>query len=547
MFKVVTTMTLVISSIVLSAVIIKDGVFRIPSLEVDGNIYLRVDSLYKLNFDFVSGRDVVYLMYGKHTFTLRRDGTVVVDFIEKVIEKGCFFTDDTVYISKDIISEYLNLLWYRTPKGDVIGLKNLPSVSLIPIGKGKVSVKFNGDFCPEMVEVSKLGKAIQIRIGPVLGVENSGGLNYEMENHMLKLELFPEVPFIPKKIFTLDGVMVEYDIEVSNFFGKVALADGIIWRRTKETCRERMYIVDYVDIDLDRVRIEPVIADGGIGNVETVKSMVDRTGAIVGINANYFDPKTGMIVGLLVKNGKVLSGRYGYRPILFITEDGRAVVSNDYMEIVASLGDVSVIINAVNAPSKMDVVMYSSEYSKRIPKDDWRLYFLIRNGTIVSRSYKPHLLRDEILIGVDRKYRHAFENVKIGDSFDLAIRTTIGAGVRHAIEGGPFLIKGGLPLSKPKDEKSLYGPGIITSRRARTIVAVKNSKAITFIIVEDGGNGMNYDDMVSFLRGKGYQYAMCLDGGSSSTLVIKGKVVNIPPDRSVPKVPVGLLVWGEGE
>ena len=547
MFRNLALVMLAVYGVALSAVILKDGVHRVPSLEKEGKIFFEVESLRPLGFESVKGEGITYLMYGDHTFKLMRDGSVIVNFVEGKMENACVYSDDGVYVSKDLVNEFLKLSWYRTPKGELIGMENPPDVVITPIGKGKMNFVFKGDFCKDMVEVRKEGEYIVVEISPVSGVEAPKDVDFDLEKGTLTLRFSPEIPFIPKEIFTLNGVLVEYDVDVTNFFGEVRLSEGVVWKRKRENHDGRSYVVDYIDLELDKVRVEPVIAEGGIGDVETVKSMVDRTGAIIGINANYFDPKTGNIVGLLVKRGRVLSGRYGYRPILYITEDGRAIISNDYMEVVASFGKVSVVINAVNAPSKMDVVMYTPEYSRRIPRDDWRIYFLVKNGRVVSRGYKERLEEGEILIGIDRKYKEAFEEVGEGEGFDMEIRSTVRGKILHAVEGGPFLIKNGLPLPKPKDEKSLYGPGIISSRRARTIVAIRDPKVLTFITVEDGGNGMNYDDMVSFLSGKGYLYAMCLDGGSSSTLVVKGKVVNISSERTPPRVPVGLLVWEKTE
>jgi exopolysaccharide biosynthesis protein len=61
----------------------------------------------------------------------------------------------------------------------------------------------------------------------------------------------------------------------------------------------------------------------GIGTLETLKEMAKINIAVAGINASFFDPQTKMPIGLLIKNGKVLSEVHGQRAVLAIDIFGR--------------------------------------------------------------------------------------------------------------------------------------------------------------------------------------------------------------------------------
>ena len=134
--------------------------------------------------------------------------------------------------------------------------------------------------------------------------------------------------------------------------------------------------------------------------------------------------------------------------------------------------------------------------------------------------------------------------VKIGDSTE--IRTIVSGypyEIRFAIEGGPQILEGGKLIASVETEKVRYGERLLTTRTPRTVVALAPNKL--FFIVIDGyqssSAGLTIEELADFLISKGFTDAMCLYGGSSSTMVIKSRVVNNPPGGE-PEIPVGLLV-----
>ncbi|HNY81839.1 MAG TPA: phosphodiester glycosidase family protein, partial [Thermotogota bacterium] len=80
-------------------------------------------------------------------------------------------------------------------------------------------------------------------------------------------------------------------------------------------------------------------------------------------------------------------------------------------------------------------------------------------------------------------------------------------------------------------------------RTPRTVVAIAPNKLVFIVIdgYQSSSAGLTIEELASFLISKGFTDAMCLDGGSSSTMVVKSRVVNNPPGGE-PEIPVGLLV-----
>ncbi len=535
------TVALTVAVMVEGAIVVLDEVYFLSHIEIEGKVFLKASDLRTLGFRYVPAGTVGYLMYGKHTLKFKSDGTVVVDFIDETIEGGCVLRDDGFYVSSDLVGRFVELNWYRTPDGTPISTKPI-EVNSIDYDGSKIVMTFSGTMVQDMIDVKKVGKSLKVIVSPVSTVSTSN-VDFDLDSNVLRVDLNVESIFPPEVRFSSNTVSISVS-NFNNFFGEVEIDKGLVWRRVREDRNGREYVVNYLDVDLDRFDVVPVIAKGGIGTLESVKSMVERTGAVAGVNASYFDPKTGTIIGLLVRNGKVLSGRFGSRPIFYITDAG-ATVRNDYLEVIANLGDVPLLVKGVNTLFKGEVLMYTSEFSKKIPLDPNKIYFVAKDGKVTSKGFKEKLDDGETLIGIDSKYSFAVSHVKVGDPFEVFINTDMKERIIQAVEAGPLIIKDGAPLERPSDEKNLYSPPIINSRRARTIVAVKSRRKISFIVVEDSGKGMNYNDMVDFLKDKGYEYAMCLDGGSSSSLVVKDRYVNLQPGEKEPLVAVGLLIFSK--
>jgi exopolysaccharide biosynthesis protein len=96
--------------------------------------------------------------------------------------------------------------------------------------------------------------------------------------------------------------------------------------------------------------------------------------------------------------------------------------------------------------------------------------------------------------------------------------------VVEAIGGGPMLVDGG---------KNVLGPCTtsVCRRNPRTAVAIRRDGHLLLVVV-DGRQmksvGMTLYELTRFLINHGAVEAMNLDGGGSSVMVAKGKVVSRP-------------------
>ncbi|HEV7556540.1 MAG TPA: phosphodiester glycosidase family protein [Kofleriaceae bacterium] len=104
-------------------------------------------------------------------------------------------------------------------------------------------------------------------------------------------------------------------------------------------------------------------------------------------------------------------------------------------------------------------------------------------------------------------------------------------GTQGVVSGWPLLVRNGAVES----QFDCNDPVTIACERApRSAVAVSADGNTMWLAVVDGWQaasfGMTAAELASFLRGRGANMAMGLDGGSSSTLVMDGTLVNHPSD-----------------
>jgi hypothetical protein len=111
------------------------------------------------------------------------------------------------------------------------------------------------------------------------------------------------------------------------------------------------------------------------------------------------------------------------------------------------------------------------------------------------------------------------------------------ARVPHAISGAGLLLLDGRELTEWSDEN--ISAGFDTTRHPRTMIGTDQRGAIWLITV-DGRNpllshGMTFAELKRLGRRVGLRSALNLDGGGSTTMWVKGAVVNRPSDPEGPR------------
>ncbi|MCX7799503.1 MAG: phosphodiester glycosidase family protein [Fimbriimonadales bacterium] len=293
---------------------------------------------------------------------------------------------------------------------------------------------------------------------------------------------------------------------------------------------------------------------------ETVSSLVRRTGALAGINADFF-PYTGDVLGLMVRNGELLSepeprrcvfawgpsdvvfgfGRWSGSvrlpdgqtvPLRGINREaagGEAVLNFPAAGLArAPQGSVMVVLEAPLEPAPVGAfsgtVLAVRTDVQRLPIDPGTAV-LVAGG---SASGQLAALRPGDAVACEWRT----------EGFDWAK-------VRQAVGGGPWLVRDGRPAIDAAAQG--FSGGFASNRHPRTVVGLTREGDVWLVNI-DGRQpmsaGATLEEAARALIRLGCVEGINLDGGGSSVLSLFGFAMNRPSDGSERAVSNAVLFYG---
>jgi hypothetical protein len=359
-------------------------------------------------------------------------------------------------------------------------------------------------------------------------------------------------------LLMLTGVLVSSDTSVTSAATRyrrsaTQIAPGI--RLIRILDRSGPNRIKVLSIDpASRMTIDTVLSNNLLTGFEKTSSMARRRGAIAAINGDYALP-WGRPPHVFAEDGE-LKGT----PIL---GGGAFAISRD--EIDAYFGHPSVPVSVANArtgvpkwrvqlwnerdPRGSEIAAYTpaagGHLKPRRSACSARLYGTSSmrwggsSGVGVARDYRVDAVRcmrrrmglkgGTVLSAVRGSARvHFIKELKPGDV--VTLKWDVGQrGVLDAIGGSPILLKEGHSTPR-KCPYSAY----FCRRHPRTGVGVKPSGRLVFVVV-DGRRpgysiGMRPYQFARLFKRLGATSALNLDGGGSTTMVVRDRVINRPTD-----------------
>ncbi len=137
-------------------------------------------------------------------------------------------------------------------------------------------------------------------------------------------------------------------------------------------------------------------------------------------------------------------------------------------------------------------------------------------------------------IGFTPGHGVVIDRVETANNKVKGINGTDWTGVTEVLGGGPVLVFKGQPVNWWKEES--MGDSFNSTRHPRTAIGFTKDTVI-YMVVIDGrqpnfATGISLDDLARFFIDQlGCEYALNLDGGGSSTMVVTNMVVNSVSDR----------------
>lgn len=305
-------------------------------------------------------------------------------------------------------------------------------------------------------------------------------------------------------------------------------------------------------LEIDPARVEVVVAravDAAIG-VESTRSLARRHGALAAINGGFYvvaGPTRGDSEGVLMIDGRLLSepdrGRAGAG---FFVDGGRvrAAFARLDARLEARLADGTVIaLDGVNRERRPgEVIAFTPEFHRTTLTGPEGTEVLVSAGRVLrirSGAGSSRIPADGFVLSFAAGRRAP--ELAPGDPVELATELVsldpdperLWPRVTDALGAGPLLLASGRRVEAPEAEAISRVFGL--ARHPRTAVGARADGTLLAVIV-DGRQpghsvGMSLGELTDLFLDLGAVDAVNLDGGGSTTMVIRGEIVNQPSDR----------------
>lgn len=349
------------------------------------------------------------------------------------------------------------------------------------------------------------------------------------------------------------------------------IAPGVTWRHLEVPAGP--WVINVVSVDLRRCGCEllHVRAKDSLVAREKVSAMVarqpDAARVLAAINADFFDVRTGEN-----ENNQVIGGEWwkGVR----VADSPYDAFDNPHVHFAIGadgkprmdryLFDGSVLheagpfpltaLNFLPRGTPEAAVLYTPRYGTT-PRDTVRRMAEValrkiggRGDTSVYLSTGAAVKSGGHAVPADGAVLAAYgpRAAKLtsfvpGDTVRVVLRAEsisgreVLASPRLIVGGWPRILANGVNVASraPWDEGTLSSNA--EAAHPRSAIGFSRDSATVYLATVDGrsenSGGMTLVQLAEFLRGQGGWNALNFDGGGSSTLVVRGRVVNAPSDR----------------
>lgn len=319
-------------------------------------------------------------------------------------------------------------------------------------------------------------------------------------------------------------------------------------RRENAAAEADRWVIHALVLDPRRVRLSLGRAfDGGVG-VETTSSIAARHDALAAVNGGYFRTEgiyRGEPAGIVVRGAKVLSEPYRKRPGLAVSGASGSTrlgfINVAFRAEAVAADGTRRAINGVNRPRlDDDLILFTPDFHRTTLTGPNGIEAVVAAGLIVAvydGAGSRAIPADGFVLSAHGAARlwvreHLRTGVKVEVRTVTKVEPKLPFDPEFILGGGPILLRGGAPVAAA--DAGEYTAGFRFERHPRTAVGVRADGRLVLVAV-DGRQpavsvGMTIDELTALMKELGCREAINLDGGGSTTMVIRDKVVNHPSD-----------------
>jgi hypothetical protein len=311
-----------------------------------------------------------------------------------------------------------------------------------------------------------------------------------------------------------------------------------------------------VRVDPAAARLASVLSNGRVLDAEVVSDIARRHNAVVAVNGGFFNRSNGEPTGLLKVDGELVSDSSLARGVVIVHSPPGGPTSLAFDRLAAKMSmtfsdgkrDVTLPIDGVDTTRERGkLMMYTPGYHADTDTAPTGTEWVLGGDPLLVREVRVGFGRtpipgDGVVLSFGGlRLPPELVALKVGVQVTLSIGWRSAFGLpdealqqsRHIINGAGLLRREGTSLTDWKDE-GLHGDGFTHARHPRTLIGRDHAGTIWLAAVDgrqpDYSIGMTFEDLQRLGDRLGLTDALNLDGGGSTTMVIRGQVVNRPSD-----------------
>lgn len=299
----------------------------------------------------------------------------------------------------------------------------------------------------------------------------------------------------------------------------------------------------YIDMNDESIKVEAQFAKNQVGQTDNFTNIVaqakdSNTEVLAAVNGTFFNSYTDMKPsGTIQNDGRFYHLGSNGSVIAFSSDNKvsvealRTIIKGCINEDWSDAGNwYAWNINSMN-DSKDSIIIFDSAFGKTTPKHT-RTSIIVDNRRVINivKGQAGIPVNGYVIVLQDQNYIKKFH---VGDSVDYKIETFKQSGTQKSpidwnsiattIGAGPTLLKDGVVLANGKIE-GFAEDKINTNRGQRSFAGVTKDN----ILIIGTAPNVNVKELAEICKKLGMVNAINLDGGASSGLFYKGKVITSP-------------------
>ena len=277
--------------------------------------------------------------------------------------------------------------------------------------------------------------------------------------------------------------------------------------------------------------IKPATASKTLSSKRKLRTIAQNNDAIVAINGGFFKPQTGVPLGTLMINKKLITGPIYDRVALGIFDSGYEVGRVQLNAKITGNGE-SIKIDNINQPRMLSsyILAYTPDWGAYAPASpQYGVQLQVVGNKITEVSSNPLFIPKDgyVIVGPKAKLEKLIGAKKV----DIKISTNPKwENVKHIISGGPYLVKDNQIFIDTTAQKLQS----IGGRNPRTAIGYTKENDLVLVAVdgrEGSSIGLTLNELAKLMKDLGCTNAINLDGGGSTVMYINGQIVNRPQQQ----------------